>query len=135
MQRDPDLSSQWLKYGNDFCGGFQDKKILDVGCDLDGKLMGRLNTASLGFTGARLEYVVLDYYNQIHITDSQYHCIHKLDKDLNYICSFGSKGDDDHQFAGAIRVVSAAVSEDGHMRVDFLASRLSGFLHQSSPTC
>ena len=37
--RDPDLSSQWLMYGSDFCGGFSGKKILDVGCDLDGKLI------------------------------------------------------------------------------------------------
>jgi len=64
----------------------------------DGKLLGRLNTASIGYTNARLEYVVLDYYNQIHITDAQNHCIHKFDKELNYICSFGSKGDDDYQF-------------------------------------
>jgi ubiquinone/menaquinone biosynthesis C-methylase UbiE len=37
--RDPDLSSQWLNYGSDFCGSFAGKKILDVGCDLEGKLI------------------------------------------------------------------------------------------------
>jgi ubiquinone/menaquinone biosynthesis C-methylase UbiE len=41
--RDPDLSSQWLKYGADFCGGFAGKKILDVGCDLDGKLITEIH--------------------------------------------------------------------------------------------
>jgi len=41
--RDPDLSSQWLKYGAEFCGGFAGKDILDVGCDLDGKLITEIH--------------------------------------------------------------------------------------------
>jgi ubiquinone/menaquinone biosynthesis C-methylase UbiE len=44
MQRDPDLSNQWLKYGSEFCNGFQGKKILDVGCDLDGKLIAEIHS-------------------------------------------------------------------------------------------
>jgi ubiquinone/menaquinone biosynthesis C-methylase UbiE len=41
--RDPDLSNQWLKFGSDFCGGFVGKKILDVGCDLEGKLISQIH--------------------------------------------------------------------------------------------
>lgn len=65
---------------------------------LKGRLLDRLQMENIGYPDASLEYVCLDYYNQLLITDSQYHCIHKFDNNLNYITSFGSKGDDDHQF-------------------------------------
>jgi ubiquinone/menaquinone biosynthesis C-methylase UbiE len=41
--RDPNLSIQWLKYGSELCNGFQRKRILDVGCDLDGKLISEIH--------------------------------------------------------------------------------------------
>jgi hypothetical protein len=66
--------------------------------DFDGRVLARLNMSDLGFDRAALEYIALDYYNQILVTDSWNHCIHKLDKNLEYIISFGTKGDDDYQF-------------------------------------
>jgi len=65
---------------------------------LNGKLIKRLIMSSVGYSTAELEYPCIDYYNQLLITDSKNHCIHKFDHKLNYITSFGSKGDDDHQF-------------------------------------
>lgn len=65
---------------------------------LKGKLLKQVLMSDLGFTNATLEYGCLDYFNQLLITDSHYHCIHKFDNNLNYIISFGSEGDDDHQF-------------------------------------
>ncbi|MCK5032899.1 MAG: NHL repeat-containing protein [Calditrichia bacterium] len=65
---------------------------------LKGKLEKRLSMSSIGYPNAALEYPCLDYYNQLLITDSYNHCIHKFDHELNYITSFGSKGDDDFQF-------------------------------------
>jgi hypothetical protein len=66
--------------------------------DFKGNVLIRKNISDLGYMRGTLEYVCLDYYNQILITDSWNHCIHKLDKNLNHILSFGQKGDDDHQF-------------------------------------
>lgn len=66
--------------------------------DLQGKLLRTIRCRDFGYPRARLEYVCLDYYNQILITDSQNHCVHKLDHDLNYIISFGRAGDDDFEF-------------------------------------
>ncbi len=66
--------------------------------DLQGKLLRTIRCRDFGYAQARLEYVCLDYYNQVLITDSQNHCIHKLDHDLNYIISFGRAGDDDFEF-------------------------------------
>ena len=66
--------------------------------DLKGKLLKRHNIGITGYAGGSLEYIALDYYNQILITDSENHCIHKFDPELNYITSFGEFGEDDHQF-------------------------------------
>jgi len=65
---------------------------------LKGKFKKSLTLSSIGYPVASLEYPCLDYYNQVLITDSENHCIHKFDHDLNYITTFGSKGDDDYQF-------------------------------------
>ena len=65
---------------------------------LSGKLIKSITMPQIGFSDANLEYPCLDYYNQLLITDSKNHCIHKFDHNLNYITSFGSKGDNDHQF-------------------------------------
>jgi hypothetical protein len=66
--------------------------------DLRGNLMLRKNIKSTGYPQGRLEYVCLDYYNQLLVTDSYNNCLHKFDKNLAYITSFGRRGEDDHQF-------------------------------------
>ena len=66
--------------------------------DLQGKLLRTIRCREMGFIQAKFEYVCLDYYNQVLITDSQNHCIHKFDHDLNYITSFGREGQNDFEF-------------------------------------
>ena len=66
--------------------------------DLKGNLVKRCRITSTGYKNGSLEYIAVDYYNQILITDSQNHCIHKFEPELNYITSFGEQGDEDHQF-------------------------------------
>jgi hypothetical protein len=66
--------------------------------DLQGKWLRTIRCRDFGFVRAKLEYVSLDYYNQIIITDSWNHCLHKLDHDLNHIVSFGREGQDDFEF-------------------------------------
>jgi len=66
---------------------------------LDGVLLARTTTASWGARlTANLSYCVLDYYNQVLLTDRSNGCIHKLDRNLNYLCAFGETGKDDYQF-------------------------------------
>jgi hypothetical protein len=65
---------------------------------LSGQVRKSLKMSDIGYSNANLEYICIDYYNQILITDSNNHCIHKFDHELNYITTFGSKGDDDNQF-------------------------------------
>jgi hypothetical protein len=66
--------------------------------NLQGKLLHTIRCRDFGLNQGKLEYVCLDYYNQVLITDSQNNCIHKFDHDLNYIVSFGRKGHDDFEF-------------------------------------
>ncbi len=63
-----------------------------------GKRLKTVRMSDFGFTDAKLEYATLDYYNQLLITDSRNHCIHKFNSNLEYIISFGTQGDDDYQF-------------------------------------
>lgn len=65
---------------------------------LDGGFIAKADLAGSGVNNARLNYIALDYYSNIWVTDSNNHCIHKFDRGLNYLCSFGRKGDDDKEF-------------------------------------
>ena len=66
--------------------------------DLSGNLIKKINTEDFGYEISQLEYVCLDYYNQLLITDSENHCIHKLNRNLQHIVSFGREGNDDYEF-------------------------------------
>ena len=66
--------------------------------DLKGNLKKSISMKNIGFPSVKLEYICIDYHNQILITDSENHCIHKFTHRLEYITSFGRKGDDDFEF-------------------------------------
>jgi hypothetical protein len=66
--------------------------------DLKGNRKKSLSMRNLGFSKAKLEYICIDYHNQILVTDSENHCIHKFTHKLEYVTSFGREGDDDFEF-------------------------------------
>ncbi len=66
---------------------------------LDGRLIAETRASDWGVSDAHLAYVALDYHNQLLITDRNNGRIHKLDRNLNYLTSFGQKGEDkDYHF-------------------------------------
>lgn len=65
---------------------------------LKGVLLNRTRMPAIGYSNAHLAYACIDYYDQIHITDLENHCLHKFDRNLNYIVSFGHYGDGDNEF-------------------------------------
>ncbi|NQT35401.1 hypothetical protein HQ587_09440 [bacterium] len=65
---------------------------------LSGELIAETTTSDWGVEDAFLAYVVIDYHNQILVTDKKNGCLHKLDADLNYITRFGESGSGDYQF-------------------------------------
>ncbi|KAA3661057.1 MAG: hypothetical protein DWQ10_05355 [Calditrichaeota bacterium] len=76
--------------------------------DLDGKRLqkfsfngefeGAVLLKDIGFKNARMQYLEIDYYGQIWVTDKQNHCIYKFDRNLQFLDKFGKKGKDDFEF-------------------------------------
>ncbi len=64
----------------------------------DGTLVKSVTMAELGIGNAQLRYAAIDYHSNIWVTDKNNHCLHKFDRDLNYLVRFGSKGSGDNQF-------------------------------------
>lgn len=64
----------------------------------DGTLVKSVTMAEVGVKGAELSYAEIDYHSNIWVTDKKNHCLHKFDRDLNYLTRFGSKGSGDNQF-------------------------------------
>jgi hypothetical protein len=59
---------------------------------LSGKFMRGIISSDFGFPESSLAYIAIDYYNNIYITDTKNHCIHKFDHRLKYLTSYGRQG-------------------------------------------
>ena len=66
--------------------------------DLNGKYLRGILSSDFGYAECFLTYIAIDYYNNIYITDSKNHCIHKFDHRLNYLTSFGRYGKGKKEF-------------------------------------
>ncbi|MFQ5648450.1 MAG: NHL repeat-containing protein [bacterium] len=85
---------------------FKDAFIVVV--DLDGKRLQKFTLDGMFVRGVRLSdlkldegrfaYLALDYYSNVWVTDTVNHCIHKFDRELNYLTTFGRKGHGDKEF-------------------------------------
>ena len=89
---------RWTFYREDFVvvvdrNGKRIQKFLP-----DGTFAGAVHSRDFGYPNADLQYVAIDFYNQIWVTDKANHCIHKFDKNLRYLDSFGRKGKGDKEF-------------------------------------
>ncbi|MCG8605516.1 NHL repeat-containing protein [bacterium] len=65
---------------------------------VEGEFLKAIRLSDFGFKQGNLAYVAIDYYSNIWVTDTRNHCIHKFDRDLNYLTSFGRKGTGDKEF-------------------------------------
>ncbi|MBN2088072.1 6-bladed beta-propeller [candidate division KSB1 bacterium] len=65
---------------------------------LIGGFLAKKNTRQFGFSKANLQYADIDYYGNIYVTDLINHCIHKFNRNLGYITSYGRKGSGDKEF-------------------------------------
>jgi hypothetical protein len=64
----------------------------------EGEFLNATRLSNFGLNQGHLAYVAIDYYSNVWVTDTQNHCIHKFDRDLNYLTSFGKKGNGDKEF-------------------------------------
>lgn len=66
--------------------------------DQNGRLLTALDVADFGHADASLQYAAIDYYSNIWVTDRANHCVHKFDRHLQHLDSFGRKGTGDREF-------------------------------------
>jgi hypothetical protein len=59
---------------------------------LDGELIQSVTAADIGSPNSRFAYLAIDYYSNVYATDPVRDCIHKFDRNLTFIVSFGSRG-------------------------------------------
>lgn len=65
---------------------------------MEGRLLGKIVGEDFGLERYSFAFCAIDYYGQIWVTDRENGCIHKFDKDLKYITSFGRKGSGEKEF-------------------------------------
>ena len=68
------------------------------GPDQDGIERGRVTAATVGQESLGIRYLTTDFYANLWATDGTAHRIHKFDRNLNYLDSFGAKGRRRRQF-------------------------------------
>ena len=89
---------RWTFYKDDFVvvvdlDGKRIQKFLP-----DGTFAGAVYSRNFGYPNADLQYAAIDFYSQIWVTDKANHCIHKFDRNLRYLDSFGRRGNGDKEF-------------------------------------
>jgi len=63
-----------------------------------GEILEEFSASAITEMNAQFTNVVIDYHSQILATDKTNNCIHKFDRNLNYISRFGGKDKNDHKF-------------------------------------
>lgn len=66
--------------------------------DLNGKFLRGILASTFGYPESSFAYITIDYYNNIYISDTKNHCIHKFDHRLNYLTGFGRQGKGKKEF-------------------------------------
>jgi DNA-binding beta-propeller fold protein YncE len=93
-----DAGERWSYYRDTFLcvvdhGGRRLVKLSTVG-----ELLRVADERQTSWQRASYEYPAIDYYGNIWVTDGENHCIHKFDRHLNYVVSFGRRGGGDGEF-------------------------------------
>jgi hypothetical protein len=66
--------------------------------DMQGRLLALAQAADLGRLVVTFTSLALDYFNNVWVADMGNHQVHKFDRQLQPLDSFGSKGEEDGQF-------------------------------------
>jgi outer membrane protein assembly factor BamB len=93
-----DQDDSWNHYQDNFIVVVDnmDQRISQF--DINGKLLNTIDARTIGLSHADFGNMAIDYYANIYVTDRANHQIHKFDRNLNYIISFGKEGTGDNQF-------------------------------------
>jgi len=93
-----DRGERWSYFKEDFVVVIDSASQRLNKFDLHGNVLGRISAEQMGVNQPYFAFLALDYYNNIYITDTQNHCIHKLNHRLLYLTRYGQRGDGDREF-------------------------------------
>jgi DNA-binding beta-propeller fold protein YncE len=93
-----DSTEQWSYYKDNFVvvidrAGQRLQKFTRAG-----RVLKAVTATEIGKPGAKFMYAAIDYYSNVFVTDFNNHCLHKFDRELNYLTSFGRQGDGEKEF-------------------------------------
>jgi len=93
-----DAGERWSYFREDYLcvtdhGGRRLVKL-----SLEGQPLARAGDLETSWEKALYGYPAIDYYGNVWVSDRDNHCIHKFDRDLKYIVSFGREGDGRGEF-------------------------------------
>lgn len=93
-----DSGEKWSYYAETFLcvvdsGGRRLQKVSP-----DGRLLARVSGRQTGMPKGEFGYLAIDYYGNVWVTDGENHCIHKFDRHLDFVVSFGHEGSGDREF-------------------------------------
>ncbi|MFC1529706.1 NHL repeat-containing protein [Gemmatimonadota bacterium] len=89
---------RWSYYG-DYSLFIADRnRPLIVKLDAEGHEVARFTGEENGFSSMRIAYMTTDFYGNLWVTDSANHVIHKFDRNLNLLVTFGERGRRARQF-------------------------------------
>lgn len=71
-----------------------------VKLDGEGTELARISAETIGQQSMNIRYLATDFYSNVWATDGALHAIHKFDRHLNYLVTFGSRGRKKRQFDG-----------------------------------
>jgi len=75
----------------------RDSPVL-IKLDQEGSETARITAEDIGLRSMKIAYMTTDFYGNVWVTDNENHAIHKFDRDLNHLVTFGSEGKRDRQF-------------------------------------
>ncbi len=93
-----DKNQKWTYYRQDFVVVVDLNHSRIQQFDPNGYYLRGISGPEFGYPDSYLAYIALDYYDNIYVTDTKNHCIHKFDHHLNYLTSYGRYGDGDKEF-------------------------------------
>jgi len=93
-----DFEERWSYYHDSFLVVIDKKGQRLQKFSLEGKFLKAIEAQDFGYPTAQLAYLAIDYFCNIYATDRANSTIHKFDRFLNYLTSFGRYGTGDKEF-------------------------------------
>lgn len=75
-----------------------------VKLDQEGNEVARVTAEDVGLDELEIRYLTTDFYSNVWVTDGAANAIHKFDRNLNHLATFGSRGKRKREFEGPVGI-------------------------------